>query len=110
MQTQKIVAGLCAALVLYGAYRLVACALKSDETRIREAVEELVVAFGEGNRRAIMGLLADDFEVEWRRRTVSRRELGEHLAYQFIRGERLVLAGEVESLTVADVSMYQRVA
>lgn len=104
MRTSNVLVGLCAVVLLCVAYRAVSCSLKSDETRVRELVVEFIEAFRDGNRRTIMGSLAKDFEAVWRRRTFSRQEMGDHLAVAFIRGERLILAGEIEELRVGEKS------
>jgi hypothetical protein len=100
MRIQNVVFALSALLLCYVAYRGISCSLKSDETRVREIVGEFTQAFRDGDRGTILSLVSQDFEVIWGRRSFSRRDMADHLAFRFLRGERLVLEGEVRECVV----------
>jgi len=100
VKARAVAAFLLVLLGVYSAYRGIASFTRSDRERIQLLFDELTEAFASGNRRAVLSYLSDDVLVEYRRETLSRSEIGQHLAFRFVRGERIVLDGGITELKI----------
>ena len=98
MDVRKAVIAILVIIALYSAYRGVSCAFQSDRDLVIEAMDTLTRSFADGDLSSILGCLSEDFEVVWRRETLSREELADHLRILFFQGGRIILTGGIQRL------------
>ena len=87
---------------IYGAYWGISSLFRTDEGEIRRIIDAFTRAFAGGNLRTIQSYLTEDFEVTWRSRRMTRKEMSDILRYTFIRGERIRLAGKVDRIEIKE--------